>query len=190
MTRVIIAEDQSMGLGALAALLGIERDIQVVGVAANGSEALTLVDHESPDVLLTDIEMPEFTGLEVAAEIERRRVPTRVVISGVVPDAHQDRSSVLVLVRPGGPNAQALRALAVGHAENQSDEPAHVPGHDVAEAMNAEVDADDRPRCDADLSTSRDMSELETDAAFRMSVRVVKVYLSGHHRSDDAAPAP
>jgi two-component system response regulator DesR len=80
MIRVVIAEDQSMVLGALAALLGIERDIQVVGVAANGSEALTLVDRELPDVLLTDIEMPEFTGLEVAAEIERRRVPTRVVI--------------------------------------------------------------------------------------------------------------
>lgn len=80
MIRVVIAEDQSMVLGALAALLGIERDIEVVGVAANGREALTLVDREIPDVLLTDIEMPEFTGLEVAAEIERRRVPTRVVI--------------------------------------------------------------------------------------------------------------
>lgn len=80
MIRVVIAEDQSMVLGALAALLGIERDIEVVGVAANGREALTLVGREIPDVLLTDIEMPEFTGLEVAAEIERRRVPTRVVI--------------------------------------------------------------------------------------------------------------
>jgi two-component system response regulator DesR len=78
--RVVIAEDQSMVLGALAALLGIERDITVVGVAADGREALTLVEREAPDVLLTDIEMPELTGLEVATEIARRELPVRVVI--------------------------------------------------------------------------------------------------------------
>ena len=80
MIRVLIAEDQSMVLGALAALLEIESDIQVVARAANGREALELVVQHRPDVLLTDIEMPELTGLEVAGEIERRGLPTRVVI--------------------------------------------------------------------------------------------------------------
>lgn len=80
MIRVLVAEDQSMVLGALAALLEIEDDIQVVGRAANGREALELIERHGPDVLLTDIEMPELTGLEVAGEVMRRKLPTRVVI--------------------------------------------------------------------------------------------------------------
>lgn len=80
MIRVLIAEDQSMVLGALAALLEIESDIEVVGQALNGREAVDLVERQRPHVLLTDIEMPEMTGLEAAAEIQRRGLPTRVVI--------------------------------------------------------------------------------------------------------------
>jgi two-component system response regulator DesR len=80
MIRVVIAEDQSMVLGALAALLEIESDMQVVARAQNGREALDAVEAHRPDVLLTDIEMPEMTGLEVAAEVARRKLPTRVVI--------------------------------------------------------------------------------------------------------------
>ena len=80
MIRVLIAEDQSMVLGALAALLEIEGDIQVVGRASDGRAALDMVAQHRPDVLLTDIEMPELTGLEVAGEITRLRLPTRVVI--------------------------------------------------------------------------------------------------------------
>jgi len=80
MIRVVIAEDQSMVLGALAALLEIESDIQVVARAQNGREALEEVEERRPDVLLTDIEMPEMTGLVVAAEVARRKLPTRVVI--------------------------------------------------------------------------------------------------------------
>jgi two-component system response regulator DesR len=80
MIRVIIAEDQSMVRGALAALLEIERDIDVVGQAGNGREALELTRQHAPDVLLTDIEMPELTGLEVAAEVNRLGLKTRVII--------------------------------------------------------------------------------------------------------------
>jgi two-component system response regulator DesR len=78
--RVIIAEDQAMVRGALAALLSIEGDIQVVGQAEDGRQALDLLLTAHPDVLLTDIEMPHITGLELAAEIQRRRLPVRVVI--------------------------------------------------------------------------------------------------------------
>lgn len=80
MIRVVIAEDQSMVLGALAALLEIESDIQVVGRARNGREALDAVVESEPDVLLTDIEMPEMTGLELAAEVGRRKLATRIII--------------------------------------------------------------------------------------------------------------
>jgi two-component system response regulator DesR len=78
--RVVVAEDQAMVLGALAALLETEGDLEVVGRARNGREALALVRDTAADVLLTDIEMPEMTGLEVADELRRSRSRTRVVI--------------------------------------------------------------------------------------------------------------
>jgi len=80
MIRVLLAEDQSMVLGALAALLELEPDIEVVGRAHDGREALALLDTARPDVVLTDIEMPNLTGLELAAELKRRGSPARVVI--------------------------------------------------------------------------------------------------------------
>jgi len=80
MITVVVAEDQSMVLGALAALLEIERDIQVVAQARDGEEALAAVEARRPDVLLTDIEMPKLTGLEVAAEVTRRKLSTRTII--------------------------------------------------------------------------------------------------------------
>ena len=71
--RVVIAEDQGMVLGALAALLEIEGDISVVSRARNGREALEAVLAHEPDVFITDIEMPTMSGLEVAGELKRRR---------------------------------------------------------------------------------------------------------------------
>jgi len=82
--RVVIAEDQSMVRGALAALLELEGDISVVAQARDGHEALEQVRLTRPDVLVTDIEMPRASGLEVAAAVaEQARAggpTTRVVI--------------------------------------------------------------------------------------------------------------
>jgi len=80
MIRVLLAEDQSMVLGALAALLELEPDIEVVARARDGGEALRLVEETSPDVVLTDIEMPGMGGLDLAVELRRRNHPARVVI--------------------------------------------------------------------------------------------------------------
>ncbi|HTP87568.1 MAG TPA: response regulator transcription factor [Bryobacteraceae bacterium] len=80
MIRVLIAEDQALVLGALAALLEIQGDIEVVGQARNGVEALGMLERLKPDVLLTDIEMPEMTGLDLAAELKRRHSSVRVII--------------------------------------------------------------------------------------------------------------
>lgn len=78
--RVVLAEDQAMVLGALAALLEISGGISVVGRAQNGSDALARVLDLKPDVFITDIEMPEMSGLDVAAELQRRKVRTKVII--------------------------------------------------------------------------------------------------------------
>lgn len=76
--RVVLAEDQETVLGALAALLGMEPDIDVVAQARDGRAALDAVRAHAPDVLIADIEMPELGGLEVASEL--RDSGTRVVI--------------------------------------------------------------------------------------------------------------
>lgn len=78
--RVVLAEDQGMVLGALAALLDIEGDISVIAQARNGDEALEAVLAHKPDVFITDIEMPHMSGLDVAAELKRRKTGIRVVI--------------------------------------------------------------------------------------------------------------
>jgi two-component system response regulator DesR len=80
MIRVVVAEDQNMVLGALAALLEIEGDIEVIGRAQDGDDALTICREQKPDVLLTDIEMPRMTGLELAAAVKRELPGTRVII--------------------------------------------------------------------------------------------------------------
>ncbi|HEX5339268.1 MAG TPA: response regulator transcription factor [Gammaproteobacteria bacterium] len=80
MIKVLIAEDQSMILGALAALLDMEEDISVVARADNGMDALKLAEEFNPDVIVTDIEMPGKTGLEFADALKQRNHPARVII--------------------------------------------------------------------------------------------------------------
>jgi two-component system, NarL family, response regulator DesR len=118
---VVLAEDQLMVLGALSTLLGLEADITVAGTAADGLEAVGLVESLRPDVLLTDIEMPRMTGLELAAEVHRRGLPTRVVIlttfarSGYLRRA-LDAGAVGYLLKdaPAGTLAQAVRDVHAG----------------------------------------------------------------------------
>jgi two-component system response regulator DesR len=115
MIRVLLAEDQAMVRGALAALLEIEADIEVVAQAAGGKEALELTTRYRPDVLLTDIEMPELTGLELAAEVARLQLPTRVII--------------LTTFARSGYLRRALDAGALGYLLKDS------PAHQLADAV-------------------------------------------------------
>ncbi|MGH8282340.1 MAG: response regulator [Gammaproteobacteria bacterium] len=80
MIKVLIAEDQSMILGALAAMLDMEEDISVVARAGNGKDALKLAEELKPEVVVTDIEMPGMTGLEFADALKHRNHPARVII--------------------------------------------------------------------------------------------------------------
>ncbi|TQS29694.1 response regulator transcription factor [Microbispora sp. KK1-11] len=80
MIRVVLAEDQSMVRGALASLLGLEPDIEVVGEAANGDEVITVAEATRPDIALLDIEMPGRDGISAAEELRRRVPGCRVVI--------------------------------------------------------------------------------------------------------------
>ena len=71
MIRVLIAEDQAMVRGALASLLALEDDIEVVGQIERGDEVLAAARASEPDVALLDIEMPGRDGIAAAGELAR-----------------------------------------------------------------------------------------------------------------------
>lgn len=80
MIRFLLAEDQGLVRGALAALLRLESDLELVGEASDGEQAWRLLRDLQPDLLVTDIEMPGLTGLELAQRVQRHGLSTRVVI--------------------------------------------------------------------------------------------------------------
>ncbi len=80
MIRVLLAEDQAMVRGALAALLNLEEDIEVVAEAARGDEVVPAALSTQPDVALVDIEMPGGDGLHAAQALRERLPSCRVVI--------------------------------------------------------------------------------------------------------------
>jgi penicillin-binding protein 2 len=80
MIRIVLAEDQALLRGALAGLLALESDIDVVAEAGDGDSAWKAVQQHQPDLLLTDIEMPGLTGLDLAAKVQEAKLATRVVI--------------------------------------------------------------------------------------------------------------
>src|SRR5690554_493682 len=114
-----------MVLGALAALLDLQSDIEVVAQVEDGEAGLAAVLEHRPDVLVTDIEMPKMTGLELAAAVneERKRgaVPTRVVVlttfarSGYLRRALvAGASGYLLKDAPASQLAEALRRVVQG----------------------------------------------------------------------------
>ncbi len=80
MIRVLLAEDQTMVRGALASLLNLEPDIEVVAQVARGDEVLAAAAATIPDVALLDIEMPGRTGLDAADELARALPDCRILI--------------------------------------------------------------------------------------------------------------
>ncbi len=115
MIRVLLAEDQAMVRGALSALLSLESDIEVLGAAADGESAWRELQRLTPDVLVTDIEMPGLTGLELAQRIQRQELATKVVI-------------VTTFARPGFLR-RALDAGVVGYLLKDA------PAENLAEAL-------------------------------------------------------
>ncbi len=121
MIRVLIAEDQTLLRGALATLLALEPDIDVVGQAADGEQALLLARDLAPDLLVTDIEMPGLTGLELAQAVRDEALALRVMIVTTFARPGYLRRALQAGVRgyvlkdaPSEELADAVRAVAAG----------------------------------------------------------------------------
>lgn len=78
--RLVIADDQALVRGALAALLGLENDIEVVAEAGDGEAALAAVREQRADVALLDVQMPGLDGLATAERLRREAPQCRVLM--------------------------------------------------------------------------------------------------------------
>jgi len=175
--RVIIAEDQTMLRGALAALLELEPDITVIAQAANGREAHRLTRELQPDVIVTDIEMPEMTGLEFAAALKDTPSKSRVIILTTFARPGYLRRALdagargyLLKERPASELAEAIRRV---HTGLRAIDPAL-----AAEAWGADEDPlSDRER--QILQRAGDgRTSAEIAAELRLSEGTVRNYLS------------
>ena len=127
MIRLVLAEDQAMVRGALAALLGLEPDIEVIAACADGDQALAAVQALRPDLLVTDIEMPSLSGLDLAEAVRALGLPTRVVMvttfarSGYLRRAMQ--AGVRGYLLKDTPAERLAEALRVVHSGGRSIDP-------------------------------------------------------------------
>jgi two-component system response regulator DesR len=191
MIRVLIVEDQAMVLGALAALLEIERDLSVVAQARDGRAALALAHEHRPDVVLTDIEMPGMSGLELASELKVAGHPARVII-------------LTTFARPGYLR-RALEAGAAGYLlkDSPSDRLAeairrvHGGGRAIDPDLAVEAWTDDDPLTERERQVLRlagdGQSGPEIASSLGLSEGTVRNYLSeaisklGAHNRVEAA---
>lgn len=127
MIRLVLAEDQAMVRGALAALLGLEPDLQVLAQAGDGDAAWEAVERLRPDLLVTDIEMPGQTGLDLALKVQAAGLPTRVVVLTTFARAGYLRRALEAGVRgyllKDAPAAQLAGALRQVHAGGRAIDP-------------------------------------------------------------------
>lgn len=127
MIRLVLAEDQAMVRGALAALLRLEGDFDVVAEAGDGEAAWHAVQAEQPDLLVTDIEMPLLTGLELAQRVRDSARNTRVVVLTTFARAGYLRRALDAGVRgyllKDAPSEQLAMALRQVHAGGRAIDP-------------------------------------------------------------------
>jgi two-component system response regulator DesR len=173
--RVVLAEDQRMLLDALATLLELERDIVVVARAQDGKRALAAIREHKPDVFITDIEMPEMTGLEVVQQMKgfcnaRALIVTTFARAGYLRRALEVGASGYVLkTKPARELADAVRRVHQG---------ARVVDPELAAEALSEIDPLTARERDVLRLTAAGRSTADIAAELGLSPGTVRNYLS------------
>lgn len=188
--RIIIAEDHAVVREGTRQLLDREADIEVVGEAANGAEAVALVERLRPDVAIMDISMPVMTGIEATQRIKSSQPNTAVLIL----TAYDDDQYVFALLEAGAagyllkdvPSAEVVRAVRAVHAGEPVLHPAiarKVLARFAEKAKSPHAAHDGEP-----LLTDREqevlrlaacgLSNAEIAVRLYLSIRTVQVHLT------------
>jgi two-component system, NarL family, response regulator DesR len=184
--RILLAEDQAMVRGALASLLGLEPDLEVVAQVGRGDEVLAAARAHAPDVALLDIEMPGATGLEAAAQLAAALPAIRVLIlttfgrPGYLRRAMEGGAAgFLIKDAPAADLARAIRRAVAG--ERIVD-----PG--LAAAALSEGESPLTPREHEVLAAAREHATVaQLAAALHLSHGTARNHLSSAMRKLDAA---
>lgn len=118
--RILIADDHAVVRDGLAAILGMQPDMKVVGEASDGEEACTLFAKHAPDVMLLDLRMPKMDGLEVVRRLHSQQPSARIVIVTTY-DSDEDiflslKAGAQGYVLEDAPRQQILEAIRLVHA--------------------------------------------------------------------------
>lgn len=177
MIRVLLAEDQAMVRGALAALLALEGDIEIVAEVARGDEVVPAALVGRPDVALLDIEMPGCDGLTAASELHAQLPTCRVLIlttfgrPGYLRRAME--SGVVGFLLKDAPAAQLAAAIRRATAGERIVDPA-LAAAALSEGSNPLTD---RER-DVLVAATRGASIAEIAGSLYLSEGTVRNYLS------------
>ncbi|MGQ0635664.1 MAG: protein-glutamate methylesterase/protein-glutamine glutaminase [Planctomycetaceae bacterium] len=114
--RILVVDDSALYRQLIRNVLRDIPGVEVVGAAANGTEALEQLDRLSPDLFTLDVRMPGVDGIEVLRELKRRRCPTKaIMVSSLTASGAQVTTDALLegafdfILKPGGPDAEANR---------------------------------------------------------------------------------
>ncbi|WP_094603837.1 Transcriptional regulatory protein DegU [Sporomusa silvacetica DSM 10669] len=95
--KIVIADDHALLRQGIKNVLSLEPDLNVIGEAADGEEAISKIESLKPDILLLDVNMPHMNGLEVTKRLKADNTPVKVIILTI----HDDQSYVLEVIKSG-----------------------------------------------------------------------------------------
>lgn len=201
MIRVLLVDDQKLVRQGFALMLSVEDDIEVVGQAGTGAEAIELAGELRPDVILMDVQMPVLDGIAATAEVVRRGLGRVVILTTFDRDDYlfdglQAGASGFLLKNTDPEHlVEAVRAAALGHAllapevtlrvirqatdapATASSPPATVPAPAPAPEPNTDPHLTDREN-DVLRAVARGLSNAEIAAELFLGEATVKTHVS------------
>jgi DNA-binding NarL/FixJ family response regulator len=156
--RILIADDHPVVRDGVRAMLGTQPDFQVIGEAANGTEAAQRAEQLQPDVILLDLEMPELDGVMVLTKIRAARPDARVIILTAYDEDERIVNAVIAgaqgYVLKGAPREEIFQAIRVVHAGGSLLQPV------VASKLRQHLDNQSNQLAEAADLTAREIEVL------------------------------